>query len=271
MGRSTTGGRNGTSTSDGQLRVAVLAPMPSELRPLRKPLGLAPFPERGDGFLLGAISGIEVVAALTGIGMAAGARCAERIIDATSPDHLIVVGIAGGIASSVGIGDLVVPELVLNLDTGANHRPAAFGDSNPQGTLASSDTLLESREDALALRDRGVVAIDMESAAVAAVCERRGCAWSVFRAISDRADEGTTDTAILGLVDSDGTPNLAAVARFVLTRPHRIPQLVRLARGSNAATGTAADAAIAALRASGGAVRLSPRRAPGSAGRCPPG
>ena len=95
-----------------------------------------------------------------------------------------------------------------------------------------------------------MVAIDMETAAIASVCEQRGTPWSVFRAISDRADDGTTDAAILALADSDGNPNLAAVARFVLTRPQRIPQLVRLARGVQAATRAAASAAVAALESS---------------------
>ncbi len=89
----------------------------------------------------------------------------------------------------------------------------------------------------------------METAAIAAVCERRGCPWSVFRAVSDRADDGSTDVAILGLADSNGNPNLAAVARFVLTRPRRIPQLVRLARGASVATRAAANAAFTALKA----------------------
>ena len=197
--------------------------------------------------LWGAAGRVEVVAALTGIGMHAGAQSAVRILDATSPDHLIVVGIAGGIGGSVAVGDLIVPELALNLDTGEAFRPTPLGDLPQRGTLASSDALLETPEEAERLKDQGVVAIDMETAAIAAVCELRGCPWSVFRAISDRADDGTTDAAILGLAGSNGNPNLAAVARFVLTKPHRIPQLVRLGRGAKAAIRIAAGHVVAAV------------------------
>jgi hypothetical protein len=87
----------------------------------------------------------------------------------------------------------------------------------------------------------------METAAIAAVCEERGCAWSVFRAISDRADDGSTDPAILALAGPQGDPDPRAVLRFLLTRPWRIPQLARLARGLRAATHAAAAAAVAAL------------------------
>jgi adenosylhomocysteine nucleosidase len=228
-------------------RVAILAPMRSELKPLSKPLGLSASFQTDSQLLWGWAGGTEVVATLTGIGMRAGAKAAGRIIEATSPDHLIIVGIAGGIGNQVAIGDLIVPNLVLNLDTGTNFRPTPIGKFAPSGTLASSNVLLESPETASKLRDQGVIAIDMETAAIAEICELRGCAWSVFRAISDRADDGTTDAAVLGLADSDGNPDWKAVARFVFTRPHRIGQRVRLAIGANAATQAAAAAAIAAL------------------------
>jgi len=169
------------------------------------------------------------------------------VIEAISPDHLIVVGIAGGIGAEVGIGDLVVPEIVANLDTGDEFHPAPLGDTPQRGILVSSDTLIESPEQVARLRERGVVAIDMETAAIAAECESCGCRWSVFRAISDIAADGTTDAAILGLIDSDGRPRPAALARFVLTHPTRIPTLIQLARGTRTATDNAARAACAAI------------------------
>ena len=182
-------------------RIAILAPMRTELQPLVASLGLARSRELEPEFLWGSAGRYEVVAALTGIGMQAGARHTMRILDATSPDHLIVVGIAGGIGGSVAVGDLIVPDLVLNLDTGETLRPTRLGDCPQRGTLASSDALLEAPKGARRLEERGVVAIDMETAAIAAVCDLRGCPWSVFRAVSDPADDGTTDAAVFALVD----------------------------------------------------------------------
>jgi adenosylhomocysteine nucleosidase len=230
----------------GARRVAVLAPMRPELRPLVRPLSLARAGPGAD-FLRGALGRTLVVAATTGIGTRSAARAAERLLDAVPVDHLVVVGIAGGIGPSVAVGDLVVPERVLDLATGAEHRPARLGDVAPRGTLASSDALLVDPEEAARLERRGVIAIDMETAAIAAVCERRRCPWSVFRAISDRADDGSTDAAVLELAGADGSPDLSAVARFVATRPWRVPHLVRLARGMRLATRAAASAAVSAL------------------------
>jgi hypothetical protein len=87
----------------------------------------------------------------------------------------------------------------------------------------------------------------METAAIAAVCEDRDCPWSVFRAISDRADDGSIDLAVFGLAGPDGGPNLPALARFVLSKPWRVPELARLARGMKLATNVAASAALSAL------------------------
>jgi adenosylhomocysteine nucleosidase len=234
------------TASSGGRRVALLAPMRPELRPLVRPLSLASAGSDA-GFLRGAVGRVEVVAATTGIGTRAAARAVERLLDAAAVDHLVVVGVAGGIGPSVAVGDLVVPERVLDLATGAEHRPARIGDVAPRGTLATSDALLTDPAEAARLERRGVIAIDMETAAIAAVCARRGCPWSVFRAISDRADDGSTDAAVLDLAGADGSSDLLAVARFVATRPWRVPQLVRLARGMQRATRAAASAAVAAL------------------------
>ena len=226
-------------------RVAVLAPMRPELAPLRRPLGLA---RAGSGELLrGRIARVDVIAAITGIGTGKAARAAERILDAEPVDRLLVVGIAGGIGPSVAIGDLVVPALVRDLDAGTDHRPYPLGGVPPRGTLVTSNALITDQQRIAGLERAGAVAIDMETAAIGAVCERRGCAWSVFRAISDRADDGSMDAAIFGLAGTDGSPDVSALARFLLARPGQLLHLARLARGMRAATRAAAAAAVRAL------------------------
>ena len=231
----------------GAARIAVLAPMRHELRPLVRPLSLHRAGRGADALYSGAVGRVEIVAAITQMGILAAARAAERVLDSGAIDHLVVVGIAGGIGASVGIGDLVVPELVIDLSTGAQHRPAQLGDATPRGTLATADGLIVDLDVFARLEKRGVIAIDMETSAVAAVCERRGCPWSVFRAISDRAGDPGIDSAVFALATPDGGPDLPAIARFVLTRPWRLPKLARLGRDMQIATRVAAAAAVAAL------------------------
>jgi hypothetical protein len=69
----------------------------------------------------------------------------------------------------------------------------------------------------------------------------------VFRTISDRASDGLADEAVFGLAHPDGTPDLRAVARFVVRHPTRIPHLLRLGRDMTLATNSAASAAATAI------------------------
>jgi nucleoside phosphorylase len=228
-------------------RVALLAPMRHELRPLVRRLSLRRAGSGAGTLHRGVVGRVEVVATTTGIGTRAAARATERVLDTAAVDHVLVVGIAGGIAPDLRIGDLVVPERVVDLASGAEHRPARLGGSTPRGTLVTADGLLADREEYARLGREGVLAIDMETAAVAAVCERRGCPWSVVRAISDRAGDVSIDSAVFGLAGPDGGPNPRALARFLLSRPWRVPGLVRLARDMRLATDAAASAAARAL------------------------
>jgi nucleoside phosphorylase len=96
------------------------------------------------------------------------------------------------------------------------------------------------------LRAQGVVSLDMETAAIAESCERRGIKWSVFRVISDRATDGSVDEEIFHLSHQDGRPNAPAIARYFLKHPGAVPRMARLAKGAQLATKKAADAAIGA-------------------------
>ena len=189
----------------------------------------------------------EIVATTTGIGTRAAARTAEKVLDSVPIQHLVVVGIAGGLGPSVAIGDLVVPERVINLATGAEYRPSVMGAAEARGTLATSNEALIDPVKAALLERQGVIAVDMETAAIAAICESRACPWSVFRAISDCAGDGSTDSAMLGLAGPDGEPNVPGLVRFVLMNPKRVLNLARLGRGLRLATNAAAAGAVSAL------------------------
>ena len=227
-------------------RVAMLAPMPSELRPIvrkvplhRSQLGELPVQS-------GVIGTTEVVATRTGMGMPSATRAAEAILDAGPVDHVLVVGIAGGVAPGLEIGQVLVPDVVVDGHTGAEYRSSPFGGVTAAGRLQTSNDFTVDPNVVAGLREHGVAAVDMETAAIAAVCQRRSCPWTAFRSISDRIDDGIVDDEVFGLAKPDGSPNYAAVARLFLTRPWRIPRLVRVARDANVATDAAASAAIRA-------------------------
>jgi adenosylhomocysteine nucleosidase len=142
------------------------------------------------------------------------------------------------------------PARVVDHATGREHVHSPLDGGSPEGVLWTTDVITPASE-LPDLRARGVVCLDMETAAVAQACEARGVPWTVFRAISDRATDGSVDDEVFRLSNQDGTPNPGAIARYFLRHPGRIPGMLRLARGASLASRNAADAAIAAVRGSG--------------------
>ena len=69
--------------------------MRQEIKPFASALSLTP--RDGDQRLRSAmVNDTEVVATLAGVGMESAHRATEHIIDAVAPDHVVVIGIAGG-------------------------------------------------------------------------------------------------------------------------------------------------------------------------------
>src|SRR6478752_1221695 len=100
--------------------------------------------------------------------------------------------------------------------------------------------------DAMAeLRAQGVVSLDMETAAIAHLCDERGIPWSVFCVISDRPDSGITEE-LFKTSNLDGTPNQEAIDAYFAKHPEAIEGLAKLAEDATLAANTAADAAIRA-------------------------
>jgi adenosylhomocysteine nucleosidase len=223
--------------------IAFVCAMPMELQALRRLVRLR---KNGPGYA-GRIGDRQVVAAVTGVGTALARAATVRLLDAVDVEWVIVVGIAGAIGNQIPIGTLVLPQLVVNGADGSPHRPTPLRVGTPYGKLWTTDELLLDEAQHADLRVDGVVALDMETAAVAKVCDERGVPWSVVRAISDRASDGTVDAEIFGLIHPDGRQNLPAVARYLLRHPGALPRLMQLADGAKLASQRAAEAAIKAV------------------------
>jgi adenosylhomocysteine nucleosidase len=224
--------------------------MPGELRPLVRGLRLERHSAIGGVVVReGRCAGADVVAFRTGIGRERARAATRRVLSVDRFDEVVVVGIAGGVAPASAIGDLVVPAEVVDASSGVRHRSGEAGPPR-HGVLRTGE------EDAYALDDddvarlvrQGVTALHMETSAVVQVCEDLGVPWVVFRAVSDMAGSSSLGPVVLTLVDGDGRPRPLVTGRYVLTHPHRVPDLVRLGCDARRAEEVAAAAAIAYLR-----------------------
>ena len=225
-------------------RIGMLAPMQVELEPIVRRLAMT---ADGDGTQYrGRTGDIEVVAMLTNIGMAAGAAAAQRMLE-HDVDWVMVVGVAGGVDhQGIKIGDVVVPERVLDRATGKVFQPTPVGDITPRGTISCGDELITDPVQLGEMEKEGVVAVEMESAAVAPICDAANVPWSVFRGISDFADAGLVDQALFAMTKPDGSADTDAMERYLKENPERAKVLEQLGRDCMLAVDNAAAAAIRA-------------------------
>jgi adenosylhomocysteine nucleosidase len=236
----------------GAERVVIFAPMKSEMRPIVELLDLTRTGEQGGLPVYGGrVGSTDVVLTGTGVGPAPAEAAAERVLGSTPVDRVIVSGIAGGLSPVSDVGDLIVPEEVVDAATGERFRATATGGATLGGTIRmgdGSDYSLGDR-DVERLVEAGFTALDMETAAIARVCLRHGVPWLAFRAISDMAGDASLGPAVMTMVNEDGSPRPLAALRYVVARPHRIPDLVRLGRDARAAATAAARATVRCLDA----------------------
>lgn len=222
--------------------------MQPELRPLAKRVPLTRREVDGRTVHSGRVGDIELVATITTMGTTPARATTEFVIDRLDVDHVVLIGIAGGLGPGVQIGDLLVPEVVIDYDSHQETHPTPLGSHAAAGTLYTSGVLILDPDILQGLADGGAAAIDMETSAVGAVCEERGVPWSAFRGISDHIRESIVDSGVSGLAKPDGSANVGAVVRYLAPKPWRIRTLAKLARDMSTAANAAADALVSSLR-----------------------
>ncbi|MGD0321945.1 MAG: hypothetical protein ABSC00_10160 [Acidimicrobiales bacterium] len=227
--------------------LAFVCAMPMELTALRRELSLEKTRVESLDIHAGFLGERAVVAIVTGIGPVLATRGLECLMEVVDVGRVVVVGITGAVDDETPIGTLVVPEVVVDGTTGAEYRPDRLGEGEPSGKMWTSNVFITDLEVIDCLRAKGVVSLDMETAAIAEVCERRNIPWSVFRVVSDRATDDSVNEEVMHLTSQDGTPRARAVASYVLRHPRSVPALARLARAVRSATEQAAAAAIGAV------------------------
>ncbi len=243
----------------GEPEVVVLAAMARELRPLARALRMRASPLGG----LPAWRSCGVVAVAVGVGPQLAGAGTARVLDEVDARRVLVTGVAGALDPALEVGDLVRPHAVVDVRTArvlvAHRRDIPRSDHQGSdgtraGILATVDRIFvvagETSTGTVAPQlPRGATAVDMETAAIAAVAEARGIAWDVIRAVSDVAGTLTPDVA--ALLSPEGRVRLLAAVLLVLGRPHAARRLVRLGIDTNRALRAATGAIVRELAADG--------------------
>jgi len=190
---------------------------------------------------------------VSGIGQAAAAAAARRLIDAGA-GALVSWGLAGGLAPSLESGAVCLPEEVIGPD-GAHYATAgewretlaplvAARRRVVRGSLLTSFAPIgTATAKAAAHRDTGAVAVDMESSAVAEAARTHGLPFIAVRAIVDAAAE-EVPRAVSGASQS-GQVRIGRLFLGLMCSPVDLIPLLRLAKGYRTAIGSLR--AVAAL------------------------
>ena len=182
--------------------------------------------------MLRGLEGPDVRVVVTGMGTAAAEHHTALAI-AHGAVAAISTGFCGALDSALQLGDVVVPERVVDAVTGEAFACApglTIGAGTRGGTLITTPRIAGDPSARAALT--GTV-VDMESAGIARACARAGVPFAAVRAVTDRVGDVLPD--FTGLVDDDGRVHGMAMARRLLAHPAQITAWARLARGANAA------------------------------------
>ena len=195
--------------------IVVLAPMPLELDAVVEAFGLERSGVAGGGWT-GRVGSSTVSAHLTGMGPARAGEQAFHLLDGSRPDvphvdHVMVVGVCGGLDPDLPVGTVLHPDVVVDESTGAAYRHVPPGGWPAVGGIVTTAEVSFDVAHSRQLAAEGFLGVDMETSAVARACVARDRPWSVHRCISDRYVDGLLDPRIVALTDADGTVDIDAV------------------------------------------------------------
>ena len=223
--------------------------MEPELKAIVRAFGLRAAEGAGPFSHTGAAGGWWVGSFVTGMGPSKGGDAARRALEGASGrlDHMMVVGIAGGLDPALPVGSLFVPARVRLHPDGPEYATHPLPGRQAAGGLMTTDGLFDDEAVWRPILEQGFGAVDMEAAGMAQVCEEAGVPWSVYRGISDRPDERIVDQDVFALSKPDGTADPVALAKYLARDPRRAKALAHLNRAMKAAATVAAAAAFADL------------------------
>lgn len=167
-------------------------------------------------FIKGNLLGKDVVLLKSGIGKVNAAMSTTILMEKFSPEFIINTGSAGGFASDLEVGDIVVSSEVVYHDVDVTAFDYVHGQvpgmpetfkadtslvdqtmkaieqlevEGKVGLIATGDTFMEDPNHVKQVREifPSMIAAEMEAAAVAQVCHQYNCPFVVIRALSDIA------------------------------------------------------------------------------------
>lgn len=210
------------------MRIAIIAAMPGELKPLVK--GWRPVRIKTRGARMWTLSrGEDIwIAVCAGMGAEAARRAFALAESDGALDLVLSIGWAGSIDDGVEAGSVQVPTFVIDAQTGERF---SLSNSERRWGLVTTTRVADAGEKRrLASTYQNAALVDMEAAAVARMAEIRGIPLLCLKGVSDAIDAELPD--LNPFIDAKGQMRLARFLIYVAVRPKYWSALMHLGRCS---------------------------------------
>lgn len=222
-------------------RIAIVAAMEGEMSFLRR--AMTPPDETRDKFVVGTIGKKTVMLVRSGVGPVNTARRLTEAACPQKPQCVLSIGCAGALSSELGIGDAVIADRIVadgaggrsfipsrELTAVAKRCCEGLGFHFHSGTTVSTSEVAATVEAKHSLAaEHGAIAVDMETAQVAAWAEEIGAPLLALRTVSDSSDD-CIPPEIGMIVDRKGKLRPARAAAVFARKPRLLAEALRLKR-----------------------------------------
>ncbi len=212
-------------------RIAILAALPSELKPLVRGWQREKAPRYVFMWTHVDPDGDELIAVCAGMGANAARRAFQAAEARGALDLVLSVGLAGSTGAAAGLGEVTALSEVIDVQTGERF---SLTDGRRKLRLATVTHTADATEKARLAATYGAVMVDMEAATIARLAAMRSLPMCAFKAVSDASDAVLPE--IDRFVTSEGQLQMGRFLAYLALRPRYWGAVAGLAKGSKLAS-----------------------------------
>jgi adenosylhomocysteine nucleosidase len=218
-------------------RIAIVAAMERELAPLVQDWELSTINTNGRTLIC--YESENAVAVFGGMGCKRSEEAARAVVEKYAPQVLVSAGLAGALIRSMKVGNIVLPNVIIDAASGTEYRCSLGGDVIGGGVLVSNFEIAGKESKPELVECFHALVVDMEAAGVAKVAMENHVGFRCVKAISDESD---FDMPRLNrFVDQEGNLETGKLVRWASVRPQYWPAMIALGRNSRKATRALCD------------------------------
>ena len=207
--------------------------------------------------------GSGIVLARTGMGKNCALSAFDEVLKTVRPSLVLSIGYAGGLGFKLKIGDLVIPDSIIELSsnnscvnkyTVSQQQLALLEKLNfPKNILIHRGTLITVNQvicDAVVKKELGsrynALAVDMETSALIAHATKNKIPFISIRSISDTVEQSLVDMS--SFVSDDGNVSRVKAGWYIATHPKMAKKFISFRDQSQKATSNMTDFAGVVVR-----------------------